>query len=99
MKLQFSLATLLVCMTVLAVVCAIAVAVPVFVEGQPSHLVSQTTLPSGRTVSKFSPIAPIRSTTDRHRDYSSNCDMGTDIDSGNLCNIMGHPPLETSPPH
>ena len=33
MKLQFSLATLLVCMTVLAVVCAICVQIPVREEG------------------------------------------------------------------
>ena len=46
MKLQFSLATLLVCVTVLAVVCADAIEMPVLVERQSSSYVGGITLPS-----------------------------------------------------
>jgi hypothetical protein len=53
MKLQFSLATLLVCMTVLAVVCAVAIEMPVFVERQSSIFDLATTLPSGIRTAAF----------------------------------------------
>jgi hypothetical protein len=47
MKLQFSLATLLVCMTVLAVVCAVAAVIPVYEETVGKPVVTVETLPHG----------------------------------------------------
>jgi hypothetical protein len=53
LKLQFSLATLLVCTTVLAVVCAVAVKMPVYVERQSTSFIRKTTLPNGITTATF----------------------------------------------
>jgi hypothetical protein len=55
MKLQFSLATLLVCMTVLAVVCAASIALPVS-EWQPSPASVRgraAMMPDGATLTVF----------------------------------------------
>jgi hypothetical protein len=53
MKLQFSLATLLVCMTVLAVVCAIAISMPVR-ETTKIEFTTQRTTPEGKPVIELS---------------------------------------------
>jgi len=52
MRFQFSLATLLVCMTVLAVVCAASLALLVF-EWLPSELAKTTKLTNGDTLGVF----------------------------------------------
>jgi hypothetical protein len=49
MKLQFSLATLLVCMTVLAVVCAVAAVLPVYEETLGTPAITVENLPDGST--------------------------------------------------
>ena len=68
MKLQFSLATLLICMTVLAVVCAFAVALPVyqsfyFADGDDPSVIE---FPDGSGLQFDQPVGTVEKVYQRH---------------------------------
>jgi hypothetical protein len=70
MKLQFSLATLLICMTVLAVVCAVAAILPVYEETLGEPVVTAETLPDGAEH-----ITEIQDYSESHRPTVTNIAM------------------------
>ena len=93
MRFQFSLATLLVCMTVLAVVCAAAVAFPV---QEKIMRTTQVISPSGIRVASTK-VSESRPPTGW--DIMANRHMGCSGRRRHARRAMGHPPPEISPPH
>ena len=90
MKLQFSLATLLVCMTVLAVVCAIAACVKVhaMAEWEPVTV-------AGRPLFQWSEFDRAPNVSESWESF----DLGQPFRCRHARRALDHPPLEISPPY